>query len=134
MFSIVIPTWNNLSYIQLCVESIRKNSAHPHQVILHINDGSDGTLAWAKAEQIDYTHTDDNAGICVAVNQAAALATQNYIVYMNDDMYVLPNWDSELIKEIKACVIAWSGTRIPTVSFFVFSILGTCLLASKMKV
>jgi len=102
MFSIVIPTWNNLSYIQLCVESIRKNSAHPHQVILHINDGSDGTLAWAKAEQIDYTHTNDNAGICVAVNQAAALATQNYIVYMNDDMYVLPNWDSELIKEIKA--------------------------------
>lgn len=102
MFSIVIPTWNNLTYIQLCVESIRKNSAHPHQIILHINDGSDGTLEWAKAEQIDYTHTADNAGICVAVNQAAALATQDYIVYMNDDMYVLPDWDTELLREIDA--------------------------------
>ncbi|MES2477451.1 MAG: glycosyltransferase family 2 protein [Bacteroidota bacterium] len=102
MFSIVIPTWNNLSYIQLCVDSIRKNSAYPHQVILHINDGSDGTMAWAKAEKIDFTHTPDNAGICVAVNQAAALATQDYIMYMNDDMYVLPNWDVELIQEIKA--------------------------------
>lgn len=102
MFSIVIPTWNNLTYIQLCVDSIRKNSAYPHQVILHINDGSDGTLAWAKAENIDFTNTPDNAGICVAVNQAAALATQDYIVYMNDDMYVLPNWDVELIEEIKA--------------------------------
>lgn len=102
MFSIVIPTWNNLAYIQLCVDSIRKNSAYPHQVILHINDGSDGTLAWAKAEKIDFSNTPDNAGICVAVNQAAALATQDYIVYMNDDMYVLPNWDVALIQEIKA--------------------------------
>jgi glycosyltransferase involved in cell wall biosynthesis len=102
MFSIIIPTWNNLAYVQHCVNSIRKNSAYAHQIILHINDGSDGTLAWAKSENIHYTNTPDNAGICVAVNQAAALATQDYIVYMNDDMYVLPNWDTELVKEIKA--------------------------------
>jgi glycosyltransferase involved in cell wall biosynthesis len=102
MFSIVIPTWNNLKYIQLCVESIRKNSAHPHQIILHINDGSDGTLSWANSEKLDYTHTADNAGICVAVNQAAALATHQYIMYMNDDMYVLPDWDTELLRAIDA--------------------------------
>lgn len=101
MFSIVIPTWNNLSFVQLCVESIRKNSHYKHQVILHINDGSDGTLAWAVEQQLDYTHTPDNAGICKAVNVAAALATQEYIVYMNDDMYVLPHWDTELIQEIQ---------------------------------
>jgi len=101
MFSIVIPTWNNLTYIQRCVESIRKNSAYPHQVILHINDGSDGTLDWAKKEGIDFTHTPDNAGICVAVNMAAALSVKDYIMYMNDDMYVLPTWDTELIAAIR---------------------------------
>lgn len=102
MFSIIIPTWNNLAYVQHCVASIRKHSSHPHQVILHINDGSDGTLAWAQQTSIDYTHTPDNAGICIAVNQAAALATQDYIVYMNDDMYVLPQWDTVLLQEITA--------------------------------
>lgn len=101
MFSIIIPTWNNLPFVQLCVESIRKNSAFQHQVILHINDGSDGTLAWAQAEGIDYTHTTDNAGICIAVNQAAGLATTDYIVYMNDDMYVCPNWDKVIVDNIK---------------------------------
>lgn len=102
MFSIIIPTWNNLAYVQHCVESIRKHSAFAHQVILHINDGSDGTLAWAQQEHIDYTHTPDNAGICIAVNQAAGLATQDYIMYMNDDMYVLPQWDTTLLNEIKS--------------------------------
>lgn len=102
MFSIIIPTWNNLAYVQHCVASIRKHSAFAHQVILHINDGVDGTLAWAQQESIDFTHTPDNAGICIAVNQAAALATQDYIVYMNDDMYVLPQWDTVLVQEIQS--------------------------------
>ena len=101
MFSIIIPTWNNLAFAKLCVESIRKNSAYNHHVILHVNDGSDGTLAWAKAEGIDHTHTTGNAGICIAVNEAGGLATQDYVVYMNDDMYVCPGWDTAIADEIK---------------------------------
>ncbi|HET8573221.1 MAG TPA: glycosyltransferase family A protein [Edaphocola sp.] len=101
MFSIVIPTWNNLAFARLCVESIRKNSAYSHQVILHINDGSDGTRAWAEKEGLDFTHTVDNAGICIAVNSAAGLATKDYIVYMNDDMYVCPGWDRVIALEIE---------------------------------
>jgi glycosyltransferase involved in cell wall biosynthesis len=101
MFSILIPTWNNIDFLKLCVESIRKNSCYQHQIILHINDGSDGTLLWAQDNAIEYTHTTENAGICLAVNQAAMLAKHDYIVYMNDDMYVCPNWDKILIDEIQ---------------------------------
>ena len=82
------------------MDSIRKNSAYDHQVILHINDGSDGTLDWAKSNGLDYTHTPDNAGICKAVNEAGGLARHNYIVYMNDDMYVCPEWDVHIAEEI----------------------------------
>lgn len=102
MFSIIIPTWNNIDFAKLCVRSIRQHSAYPHQIILHINDGSDGTLQWAIDEHIDYTHTPDNAGICIAVNMAGGLATQDYVVYMNDDMYVCPDWDTALLAEIQA--------------------------------
>jgi len=99
-FSIIIPTWNNLAFVKLCVESVRKNSAPGHQVILHINDGSDGTLEWAKAQGLDYTRSADNVGICAAVNVAGGLATKDYIVYMNDDMYVCPGWDTHMADEI----------------------------------
>jgi GT2 family glycosyltransferase len=100
MFSIIIPSWNNLDLLKLCVESIRKNSVYQHQVIIHINDGSDGSLEWAKAQQIDYTHSDSNVGICVAVNQATTLVKNDYVVYMNDDMYVCPGWDKHIVDEI----------------------------------
>ena len=83
------------------MESIRKNSAYAHQVVLHINDGSDGTLEWATKEGIDYTHTPGNAGICIAVNLAGGICTKDYIVYMNDDMYVCPQWDTHIMEEIK---------------------------------
>ncbi|RYG28879.1 MAG: glycosyltransferase family 2 protein, partial [Chitinophagaceae bacterium] len=100
MFSVIIPTWNNLAYVRLCVNSLRKNSSLPCEIILHINDGSDGTLSWASEEGILHTHTPENAGICVAVNMAASLATGKYIVYMNDDMYCCPGWDAGLLEEI----------------------------------
>jgi glycosyltransferase involved in cell wall biosynthesis len=102
MFSIIIPTWNNIEFLKLCVKSIQKNSHFKHQIILHINDGSDGSLIWAKESGIEYTHSLENVGICLAVNQAAILATHDYIVYMNDDMYVCPDWDKILFEEIQA--------------------------------
>ena len=101
MFSIIIPTWNNLAYVKLCVESIEKNSTIPFEIILHINEGSDGTLQWAKDQNLVFSHTDYNAGICYAVNMASALAKGDYIVYMNDDMYCCPGWDTILVDEIK---------------------------------
>lgn len=101
MFSIIIPTWNNLEFLKLCVKSIQRNSTYQHQIILHINDGSDGSLNWARENAIEFTHTPDNVGICIAVNQAAMLARNDFIVYMNDDMYVCPEWDQLLVDEIR---------------------------------
>ena len=43
MFSIVIPTWNNLAHLQLVLRSIREHSGQEHQIIVHVNDGRDGT-------------------------------------------------------------------------------------------
>jgi GT2 family glycosyltransferase len=101
MFSILIPTWNNLPLLKLCVESIRHHSAYTHQIILHINDGNDGTIEWAKQQKLDFTQSAENIGICRAINLAAGLAKQDFILYLNDDMYVLPNWDTVLVSEIQ---------------------------------
>jgi hypothetical protein len=102
MFSIVIPTWNNLPYIKLLVDSLRRFSKYEHQILIHVNDGSDGTLEWIRSQGIEYTVSEDNVGICFAVNRAATLATQKYLVYMNDDMVVLPDWDVELLKQAES--------------------------------
>lgn len=95
--SIVIPSWNNLPCLELCVRSIRTHSAFPHQVVVHVNDGSDGTLDWVRAQGLDHTWSAGNAGVCFGVNAAAALATTDLVAYMNDDMYACPGWDSALL-------------------------------------
>ncbi len=100
-FSILIPTWNNLAYLKLCVESLRKHSEFPHQLIVHINDGNDGSLDWVRDQEIDHTWSSENVGVCHALNAAAKLATTNYICFFNDDMYALPQWDAALMKEIE---------------------------------
>jgi len=87
--------------IQLCIGSILKNSTYPHQIILHINEGSDGTKAWAEEQKIDHTISETNIGVCYAVNAAASLAKTEYLLYLNDDMYVCPEWDKHLWDEIQ---------------------------------
>ena len=100
-FSILIPTWNNLPYLKLCIDSIRKNSSLNHQIIVHVNDGVDGTLDWVKTQNdLEYTASEENVGVCYALNIAASLARTDYILYINDDMYVCPQWDTSLMEEI----------------------------------
>lgn len=99
-FSILIPTWNNLPLLKLCVRSLRAHSAQPHQIILHINEGTDGSLQWAIDEGLDHSHSTTNVGVCHALNAAAQLATTERICFFNDDMYALPGWDQPLLEEI----------------------------------
>jgi glycosyltransferase involved in cell wall biosynthesis len=94
MFSIIIPTWNNLPFLKICVDSLRKYSAFDHEIIIHVNDGSDGTLDWVKAEGIKYSHTESNAGICLTVNHLVGMSSHDWVLYLNDDMVACPGWDT----------------------------------------
>ena len=101
MFSIIIPTFNNLNYLSLCLDSIRKNSKFTHEIILHVNEGNDGTLDFVKSNKIIHTYSANNIGLCSGVNLAAKKATKDYILYSHDDMYFCPNWDIYLLNEVK---------------------------------
>ena len=70
MISIVIPTYNNLNYLKLCLKSLKKNSYFNHEIIIHINDGSDGTSDFIKANNYKHTRSDDNIGLCTSINKA----------------------------------------------------------------
>jgi glycosyltransferase involved in cell wall biosynthesis len=100
-FSILIPTWNNLPYLKICVGSIRKNSKFNHQIIVYVNEGMDGTPDWLANEKIEFIHNPENAGVCIALNESFKLAKTDYILFMNDDMYCCPQWDLHLWNEIE---------------------------------
>tara|TARA_Y100000590_G_scaffold25276_1_gene28728 strand:+ start:1625 stop:2461 length:837 start_codon:yes stop_codon:yes gene_type:complete len=102
MISIIIPTYNNFDHLKLCIKSLNNNSKHKHELIFHINDGSDGTAEFIKSNGYKFTHSEKNIGLCSSINKAAKLASFDYILYSHDDMYFCPDWDEVLINEVKS--------------------------------
>ena len=100
MFSIIIPTFNNLKYLIICIDSLKRNSKYNHQIIAHVNIGEDGTCDYLTKEKIDFTFTNYNAGICEGMNTASKKAKFDYILYSHDDFYFCPSWDQVLKKEV----------------------------------
>ena len=130
MISIVIPTFNNLNYLKLCLKSLKKNSSFNHEIIIHVNDGSDGTLDFVKTNNYKHTISDDNIGLCSSINKAAKLVSNRFILYSHDDMYFCPDWDKVLLKEVESLnhdEFYLSGTMIEPNSGHIVSDFGTDL-------
>ena len=102
MFSILIPTYNNLEYLKVCINSIRKNSKFNHQIIVHVNEGKDGTLDYIKDSNLEFTSSDQNIGMPKALNKASKLSKKDYILISHDDFYYCPGWDEELINNVNS--------------------------------
>ena len=101
MFSILIPTYNNLEYLRFCIKSLKKNSHFNNQIICHVNIGEDGTAKFLEENKLDYSYTSYNAGICEGMNKASKLCKFDYYLYAHDDFYFCPKWDFILFNEIK---------------------------------
>lgn len=115
MFSILIASYNQLNYLKICLNSIKKNSKYDHQIIIHVNEGTDGTLDFIKKNNYEHTYSETNEGVCVSYNRASKLIRKKYLVIMQDDMYFCPNWDvffSDEIKKINHDNFFLSGTMI----------------------
>ena len=102
MFSIIIPTLNNLKYLNFCIKSIQKNSNLNNEILVHVSeDNNHETRNYLINEKINFTHTKENVGLCTAINIIAKKASYSYLLYAHDDMYFCPEWEKPLISEIK---------------------------------
>jgi glycosyltransferase involved in cell wall biosynthesis len=101
VFSILIPSWNNLPYLKTCVNSIRKNSRYRHEIIVHLNEAKDGSRTWVEEQGLAYTLSENNVGVCYGFNAPAGLARATYLVLSDDDYYYAPDWDVPLWEEIQ---------------------------------
>lgn len=96
MYDIVIPSLYEVDkdYLKLCVESLRE-SGFAGKIIVVTN----GTKVQSIISDIEgisaHLHTSDQ-GQCNAVNIGAQLATAEYLMVSNSDMYYASGWDRNL--------------------------------------
>lgn len=101
-----ISTYNNLPYLKLAVESVRKNSYYKDApFIIHAENCTDGTNEWLveNAERYNITHyidvhNDSPKGIGGGMNFCAERVETEYINFLHSDFYVTKDWDIELLK------------------------------------
>ena len=103
MFSIIIPTLNNLDYLKLCIKSIKNTTSLNNEILVHVSvDSDNATRDFLKSSGIKYTFTEENVGLCTAINIIASQASKKYLIYSHDDMYFCPGWENALEKEINS--------------------------------
>lgn len=100
MLSICLCSWNDLPFLKILYQGIKRNTILKHEIIVHDNGSTDGTEEWLKEVGIKYTRGETNEG-STAVNYAVANASFDYIVDINADMYPLPGWDIAIWKQAR---------------------------------
>ena len=104
MITFCISTYNNLEYLKIAVDSVRKNSFYKDApFIIHAENCTDGTNEWLKENSEKYNleyyldKNDNPKGIGGGMNFCADRVETDYIMFLHSDFYVTSNWDKALM-------------------------------------
>lgn len=112
---IVIPIYNAFEDLQICVESLKKNTdLSVHRLIL-INDNSPDEriypyLEEQKSDHILVFHNEKNQGFSANINLGMSQSSENDVLLLNSDTVVTKNWVENMLK------CAYSSETIGTVT------------------
>lgn len=103
-FSIIIPTYNRAYILQKAIDSILKQEGEHDFEIIVIDDGSNDKTAnliqQSQDERIKYYYK-ENQGPSAARNTGLAHASKNWIIYLDSDNELFPNYFNVLEKYLR---------------------------------
>jgi len=117
--SFIIPSRNNLSYLKMCYNSIRKNAGYRHEICFADDASSDRTWEWLqeigeKDNLVKYYRNPgpDREGLTILYDELVDnVATTDRLFFFHSDMYLMPNAVEEIDKYLKEGVVV-SLTRV----------------------
>ena len=99
-----ISTYNNLDYLKIAIDSIRKNSYYNDApFVIHAENCTDGTNEWleqnAKRYNLEYyvDINDSPKGIGGGMNFCAEKTKTEFVMFAHSDFYVTKDWDKALL-------------------------------------
>ena len=96
MKDILIVTHNNIFYLKQCIESIKKHTDN-YKIYVWDNASDQETQDFLKKEDITNIKSSENLGFIIPNNRLIEKSQSEYIILLNDDTIVYPNWDKQLI-------------------------------------
>jgi GT2 family glycosyltransferase len=100
LVSILITTYNSSLYLKRCLDSIRAQTYAPLEIIIVDNASSDGTreLLQPHDSKANVIFNDSNTGFAAAQNQAMRAATGQWLLSLNPDVLLSPNFVEEMVQ------------------------------------
>lgn len=101
--SVVIPNYNGIKYLEHCLEALGKQRGVAFEAIIVDNCSQDGSAREAaeKFPQYAYLYLDQNYGFCRAVNEGIRRAEAPFVVLLNNDTEVEPDFLQNLLERIR---------------------------------
>ncbi len=90
--SLVIPLYNQVDFTRQCLDSIRRHTSTPHELILVDNASSDGTREYVQGQQARVITNEANLGCARAWNQGVRASRGAVIGILNNDIVVTAGW------------------------------------------
>lgn len=89
--SIVVPTCNRLDRLRRCIRAVREHVTVPYTLIVVDGDSTDGTRDWlARQAGLQVILEAQREGAVRAFNKGFRAARGQYVMWLNDDAWVLP--------------------------------------------
>jgi tetratricopeptide (TPR) repeat protein/cellulose synthase/poly-beta-1,6-N-acetylglucosamine synthase-like glycosyltransferase/serine acetyltransferase len=99
LVSIIILHQNGLDNIRLNLESIRRNTPEPHEVIIFDNGSSDGSRDYLRSlSDIILIESPDNIGCTPGRARAMSAARGRYLILLDNDTIVTRGWVTKFIQ------------------------------------
>ena len=99
--AVTIVTYNSEWYIRACLESVLALDPAPREVVVIDNCSRDGTRAVLGEfeDRVRVVHDAVNTGFCAAQNQAIALTSADWVLTLNPDAQLAPDFLARLLEE-----------------------------------
>src|SRR5271163_4490858 len=97
--SVTIVTYNSGRFIKRCLESVLAQKYPAKDVIVIDNASNDGTIDILEQfeDRCQIIYNEENAGFAAAQNQAIGLAGGDWVLTLNPDVLLLPNFIQALV-------------------------------------
>jgi len=97
-FSIIVLNWNGIHFLKDCFDSIFAQNGCEYEVILVDNNSSDNSVDFTKKNYpaVKILKLKENIGYTGANNAASKIAKGKYLIFLNNDVRLDPNYIEEL--------------------------------------
>lgn len=97
LLSVVLVTWNSAPYLRRCLEGIEGQS-HPNRELIIVDNASDDESLSLVPAHARVLRNETNRGFSAAVNQAIAVARGKFVLLVNPDCFLTPDYARLLIQ------------------------------------